>query len=373
MQGLQLRSLVRDTGELELSLVRVDAPEPESDEVTIRVEATPINPADIGLLTGPADMSAATFAGISRSPVVTARIPQTAMRALAARVGQSLPVGGEGAGTVIKAGKNVQELVGKKVAARGGAMWAQYCTIGASDCLVLPTDATAADGASSFINPLTALGMVETMRSEGHSGIVHTAAASNLGQILVRLCADEVVPLVNVVRKPEQAALLRHLGAEHVVDTSAPTFLDDLTDALVATKATIAFDAIGGGKQGSQILTAMEIAANKNATTYSRYGSSTFKQLYIYGALDTSPTELARSFGFSWSAGGFLLSSFLQKVGPKRGAELRERVVASLKTTFKSRYSHTISLAEVLDRDVMLKYLRRATGAKYLIDPTKGL
>ena len=373
MQGLQLRSLVKETGDLELSLVRVDVPEPGDDEVMIRVEATPINPSDIGLLTALADMRAAKMSGTKDKPLITAPIPQNAMRALTARVGQSLPVGNEGAGTVIKAGKNAQDLLGKTVAAIGGAMYAQYRVVRASDCLVLPADATAADGASSFVNPLTALGIVETMRSEGHSAIVHTAAASNLGQMLVRLCSEESIPLVNIVRKPDQAALLRDLGATYVVDISAPSFFEDLTSALIATKATIAFDAIGGGKLGSQILTAMEIAASKNATTYSRYGSTTFKQLYIYGGLDTAPTELTRSFGFSWSVGGFLLTKFLQKVGPKRGAELRARVAAGLKTTFLSRYSHTISLAEVLDRDVMSKYLQRTTGAKYLIDPRKGL
>jgi NADPH:quinone reductase len=373
MQGLQLRSLVKETGDLELSLVRVDVPEPGDDEVMIRVEATPINPSDIGLLTALADMRAAKMSGTKDEPLITAPIPQNAMRALAARVGQSLPVGNEGAGTVIKAGKNAQDLLGKTVAAIGGAMYAQYRVVRASDCLVLPADATAADGASSFVNPLTALGMVETMRSEGHSAIVHTAAASNLGQMLVRLCNEESIPLVNIVRKPEQAALLRDLGATYVVDISAPSFFEDLTSALIATKATIAFDAIGGGKLGSQILTAMEIAASKNATTYSRYGSTTFKQLYIYGGLDTSPTELTRSFGFSWSVGGFLLTKFLQKVGPNRGTELRARVAAGLKTTFLSRYSHTISLAEALDPDVMSKYLQRTTGAKYLIDPRKGL
>ena len=373
MQGLQLRSLVKETGDLELSLVRVDVPEPGDDEVMIRVEATPINPSDIGLLTALADMRAAKMSGTKDKPLITAPIPQNAMRALTARVGQSLPVGNEGAGTVIKAGKNAQDLLGKTVAAIGGAMYAQYRVVRVSDCLVLPADATAADGASSFVNPLTALGMVETMRSEGHSAIVHTAAASNLGQMLVRLCSEESIPLVNIVRKPDQAALLRDLGATYVVDISAPSFFEDLTSALIATKATIAFDAIGGGKLGSQILTAMEIAASNNATTYSRYGSTTFKQLYIYGGLDTSPTELTRSFGFSWSVGGFLLTKFLQKIGPKRGTELRARVAAGLKTTFLSRYSHTISLAEALDRDVMSKYLQRTTGAKYLIDPRKGL
>lgn len=373
MQGLQLRSLVKESGELELSLQRVDVPEPKDDEVTIRVEATPINPSDIGLLTGPADMRAAKASGSKESPVVTAPIPPNMMRALAARIGHSLPVGNEGAGTVTKAGKNAQSLMGKRVAAIGGAMYSQYRTVRVADCLPLPAGATAADGASCFVNPLTALAMVETMRAEGHKAIVHTAAASNLGQMLVKICLDDDVPLVNVVRKPDQVRLLRDLGAKHVVDTSAPTFFEDLTNGLIETNATIAFDAIGGGKLGSQILTAMEIAANKNATSYSRYGSSTFKQLYIYGALDTSPTELARSFGFSWAVGGFLLTPFLQKIGPDKAARLRARVAEELTTTFASHYSRSISLAEALDLSVMSAYLKRATGDKYLIDPSKGL
>jgi NADPH-dependent curcumin reductase CurA len=295
------------------------------------------------------------------------------MRMMTARLGQSMPVGNEGAGTVIKAGKNAQALMGKTVAAIGGAMYSQYRTVRASDCLPLPAGASAKDGASCFVNPLTALAMVETMRREGHTALLHTAAASNLGQMLVKICKKDGVDLVNVVRKPDQAALLRDIGAKFIVDSSAPSFFDDLTNALVATKATIAFDAIGGGKLGSQILTAMEVAANKNATSYSRYGSTTFKQLYIYGGLDTGPTELARSFGFSWAIGGFLLTPFLQKVGPEKGAELRARVAAELKTTFASHYSHTISLAEALDLNVMGAYLKRATGDKYLIDPNKGL
>jgi NADPH2:quinone reductase len=373
MQSLQLRSLVKESGELELTLISAEVPEPGDDEVTIRIDATPINPSDIGLLTGPADMTAARASGGRENPTVTAPIPPGAMRALAGRVGQSLPVGNEGAGAVVKAGKNAANLLGKLVAATGGAMYAQYRTVRAADCLVLPAGATAADGASSFVNPLTALGMVETMRAEGHVAIVHTAAASNLGQMLVRVCLEERIPLVNVVRKPEQAGLLRDLGAQYVVDTSAPSFFKDLTDAVAATKATIVFDAIGGGELGSQILTAMEIVASRGMAAYNRYGSSTLKQLYIYGALDTSPTKLTRSYGFAWSVGGFLVTSFVEKIAPKRAAELRARVAAGLKTTFASQYSQTISLAEALDLGTMSRYLKRETGQKYLIEPNRGL
>src|SRR5271154_2560477 len=283
MDGLQLRSLATSGGELQLSLVRVPVTEPGPDDVLVRVDATPINPSDIGLLFGAADMRNAKFSGKGADAKVTAPIPENLRRAMAARVGQSLPAGNEGAGTVIKAGANAQNLLGKTVAILGGAMYAQYRTMKAADCLLLPAGTSATDGASCFVNPLTALGMTETMRREGHTALVHTAAASNLGQMLNKLCLKDGIQLVNIVRSAEQAKLLRGIGAKLVVDSSAPGFTDDLTQALVETGATIAFDAIGGGKLASQILTSMELALNKTAMTYSRYGSTTHKQGYIYG------------------------------------------------------------------------------------------
>jgi len=258
------------------------------------------------------------------------------------------------------------------VAIFGGAMYAQYRCIAASQCLVLPPDATPADGASCFVNPLTALGMVETMKREGHSALVHTAAASNLGQMLNRICLKDGIALVNIVRKPEQAALLREQGASHVCDLSAPGFMDALTDALAATGATIAFDAIGGGKLAGQILTCMEAAINRNAKEYSRYGSAVHKQVYLYGMLDTGPTEVVRNFGMAWGIGGWLLFPFLQKIGPAAAQALRERVAAELKTTFASRYTRTVSLAEALTPAAIAVYAKRATGEKYLIDPSRG-
>lgn len=373
--GLELRSLVKPEGELELSLVEVPIPTPAADEIVVRVEATPINPSDLGLLTGPADLSTVKASGTKDRPVITATIPATVMPALAARTGQSMPVGNEGAGTVIAAGASpqAQALMGKTVAMIGGAMYAQYRCLKAADVIVLPDDATPADGASCFVNPLTALGMVETMRREGHKALVHTAAASNLGQMLVRICKADGVPLVNVVRSAEQEKLLRDQGAEYVVNSTDPDFTAKLTDAVAATGATLAFDAIGGGRLGSQILSAMEAAANRTAEAYSRYGSSTHKQLYIYGALDTRPTELARNFGFAWGVGGWLLTPFLMKIGPEAGQRLRARVAAELKTTFRSRYTAEIGLAEALDPKVLAAYSRRATGEKYLINPAKGL
>ncbi len=371
--GLQLRSLAKKNGELELSLVRLATPEPGPDEVVVRVEASPINPSDLGLLTGAADMTTAKLSGTAASPVVTATIPEKMMRAMAGRLDESMPVGNEGAGVVIKAGTSeaAQALLGKTVAMLGGAMYAQYRTLKAVQCMVLPAGTKPAEGASCFVNPLTALSMVEVMRREGHTALVHTAAASNLGQMLNRICIKDNVNLVNIVRKQEQEDILRKLGAKYICNSGSPTFMEDLTKALVATGATIAFDAIGGGKLAGQILTCMEAAAVAAMKEYSRYGSTTHKQVYIYGGLDRSPTELARNFGMTWSVSGWLLTPFLQKIGMEGNQKLRARVVAELKTTFASHYTKEISLAEVLQLDNVALYSKFGTGAKYLINPNK--
>jgi NADPH:quinone reductase-like Zn-dependent oxidoreductase len=372
--GLQLRSLIKKSGELELSLANVPVPEPAADEVVVRVEATPINPSDLGLLIGPADMSTAKVSGTKESPVITAKVPDAAMGAMAARLGDSMPVGNEGAGVVIKTGSSdaAKALMGKTVAMIGGAMYAQYRCLKVSECLPLPDGATPAEGASCFINPLTALGMTETMRREGHKALVHTAAASNLGQMLNKICLKDGIPLVNIVRSKEQAEILHKIGARHVVDSTAPTFMDDLTNALVETGATIAFDAIGGGRLAGQILTGMEAAINKTAKAYSRYGSGVHKQVYIYGSLDPRPVELNRAFGMAWGVGGWLLFPFLMKIGQAEGAKLRQRVVAELKTTFASHYTQVVSLQEALQLDNIAVYGKRATGEKFLINPNKG-
>ena len=372
--GLQLRSLIRKSGELEVSLAEVAIAEPAADEVIVRVEATPINPSDLGLLFGAGDMANAKASGTAQQPVITAPVPEAAMRAMAGRLDESMPVGNEGAGTVVKTGSSdaAKALLGKTVAMIGGAMYAQFRTMKARDCLVLPAGATAADGASCFVNPLTSLGMVETMRREGHKALVHTAAASNLGQMLNKICIKDGVALVNIVRNAEQAALLRGIGAKYICDSTAPTFMEDLTQALVETGATLAFDAIGGGKLAGQILTCMEVAANKTAKVYSRYGSDVYKQVYIYGGLDTGPTVLNRAFGMTWGIGGWLLFPFLQKIGPADGARLRQRVVDELKTTFASHYTRVISLQETLQLPNIAIYNKRATGEKFLINPNKA-
>ena len=370
--ALQLRSLVQADGSLQLSLEPTPVPVPGPDDVLIQVQATPINPSDIGLLFGPADLSTVQVSGSADRPVVTARIPERAMPGLAARLGQSMPVGNEGAGLVVAAGASpaAQALLGRTVAAIGGAMYAQYRAMPVAQCLPLPAGTTAAEGASCFVNPLTALGMVETMKREGHTALVHTAAASNLGQMLNRICQKDGIDLVNIVRKPEQAELLRGIGAKYVCDSSAPGFMDELTDALASTGATIAFDATGGGTLAGQILQCMEAAINRNAKEYSRYGSAVHKQVYLYGALDTRPTEIRRTFGMAWSVGGWLLFPFLNKIGPAATQALRERVAAELKTTFASHYARTVSLAGALSADAIAFYGQRNTGAKVLIDPS---
>ena len=372
--GLQLRSLIKKSGDLEISLVRVPTPEPGPDEVVVRVEAAPINPSDLGLLVGAADMTTAKSSGTKESPVITAKLSEAGMKAMAGRLDESMPVGNEGAGVVIKTGSldAAKALMGKTVAMIGGAMYSQYRCLRVAECLPLPAGTTPAEGASCFVNPLTSLGMTETMRREGHKALVHTAAASNLGQMLNKICLKDGIGLVNIVRSAQQAEILRRIGAKHVVDSTAPTFMDDLTEALVQTGATLAFDAIGGGKLAGQILTAMETAVNKTAKVYSRYGSSVHKQVYIYGGLDLGPTILNRAFGMAWGIGGWLLFPFLQKIGPADGAKLRQRVVDELKTTFASHYTQVVSLPEALQPNHIAVYAKRATGEKYLINPNKA-
>lgn len=372
--GLRLHSLIKRSGELELSLSEVEVHDPGPDQVVVKVEATPINPSDLGLMFGAADMASAQTSGSGKSVTVTAPVPTNALPFLAARLDQPLPVGNEGAGTVVKAGSSeaAQQLLGQTVSMAGGAMYAQYRVIDARNCQPLPAGTTAAEGASWFVNPMTALGMTETMKRESHTALVHTAAASNLGQMLNRVCLADGIGLVNIVRSPQQAKILKDIGAIHIVDSTAPTFLDDLTRALAETGATIAFDAIGGGKLASHILSCMERVQSAGAAEYSRYGSTTHKQVYIYGGLDSGATELRRNYGMAWGVGGWLLMAFLQKIGRDEQARLQQRVVRSLKTTFASHYTRTISLPEALDPQNIAVYSRRSTGEKFLINPNQS-
>jgi NADPH:quinone reductase len=374
--SLGLRSLVKQDGVLELSLAQVTVSPPKDDEVIIRIEATPINPSDLGLLLAGGDVSSAKVSGKGSQTVLTAPIAPVVMRALSARIGKPMPVGLEGAGVVIGAGasREAQALLGKTVSTFVGGMYGQLRKVRAADCLVLPAEIKPEEAASAFVNPLTALGMVETARREGHKGLVNKAAASNLGQILNRLCQADGVPLVNIVRSEEQIQILKGLGAKHIVNSIDANFRNDLISALKATGATLAFDAIGGGKLAGQILNAMEaVAAGASPDTYNMYGSSVHKQVYVYGTLDPSPIELARGSGMVWGIGGWLLFHFLTKVGPEVEARLKARVASEIRTTFASHYSRTISLVEAIDPQVIAAYGRRATGEKFLINPSLAI
>lgn len=370
--GLQLQSLLSANASVRVSLESAPLPELGPRDVLVRVEAAPINPSDLGLMFPGADMGNAALTGTAERPIVTAPVRQGAMATLAPRIDVAMPLGHEGAGTVIAAGTSpqAQSLLGRTVAMFGGAMYAQFRAIDAGDCLLLPEGITAQQGASSFVNPLTALGMLETMRREGHRALVHTAAASNLGQMLNRVCLIDGVGLVNVVRRPEQAAILREAGAKHVCDSSSPSFESELTDAVHATGATIAFDAVSGGRLAGQILSAMEFALNRGVKVYSRYGSLTHKQVYLYGALDPGVTEFKRDFGTAWGMGGWILTTFLQKLDPTLLESLKQRVAAGIATTFATHYSHLISLSDALTVETIASYMRKSTGDKYLIVPS---
>jgi NADPH2:quinone reductase len=374
-QQQQLRSTVTSSGQLKLELAQIEVPAPTSNEVLVRVEASPINPSDLGLLFGMADMSTAKASGTSDAPMITADIAPNILKTLTARLDQALPVGNEGGGVVVAAGDSelAQSMLGKTVGILGGAMYTQFRCVDAEQCLVMHEGTTSAEAASCFVNPLTALGMVETMRAEGHTALVHTAAASNLGQMLNKICISDGVQLVNIVRKQEQVDLLTAMGAQHVCNTSDEDFMQQLTDALVETGATIAFDATGGGPLTGQILTAMERAALTTTKEYSGYGSTTYKQVYIYGGLDRRPTEFNRAFGTAWGIGGWLLPPFLQKIGVDAAEALRQRVANEIKTTFASAYTAEVSLSEALTLEAITVYGKQATGEKYLINPSKGI
>jgi len=370
-KGLQLRSLIKPEGELELSLAEVDLPTPGPGDVIIKVEATPINPSDLGLLIGAGDIRTAVQSGTADRPVITAKVPEAGLRAMKARIGQSLGVGNEGAGTVVAAGESeaAQALLGKRVTGLGGEFYSEYRMLNVGQVMELPEGATAEQGASCYVNPLTALSFVETMREMGHESLVHTAAASNLGQMLNKICIKDGVPLVNIVRKDEQAEILRDIGAKHIVNSTSPTFMEDLIAALMETGATLGFDAIGGGPLAGQLLIAMEAAASRKMKEYSRYGSGQQTQVFIYGRLDMSPTQVPPGVGFAWNLSGYLLTPFLQKAGKEVRARMYKRVMDELTTTFASHYTERISLAEALNLETLKAYDAKATGEKYLITP----
>ncbi|WP_426028323.1 NADH oxidase [Brevundimonas sp. TWP2-3-4b2] len=372
LTGRELRSSVHDDGTLRLMLEDVVMDVMAPDEIVVRVEAAPINPSDLGLLLGPADVASVRTEGTSERPLLVFDIPAPRRASVAARIGVSSAVGNEGAGTVVAAGEDAMDWIGRRVGMVGGGMYADLRKIRTREALALPDGVTVAQGAALTVNPMTALGFVETARAEGHTAIVHTAAASSLGQMLQKICASDGVPLVNIVRSAEQVDLLRGIGAAHVLNSRDPDFRSQLVEAISETGATVAFDAIGGGTLGSDIMRAMERGAVSRMKEYSRYGSNSFKQLYTYGALDLSPMVLDRlAFGFQWSVSGWLLTPFLQKAGAETVARLRKRVFDELTTTFATHYTRTIGLGEALDPQLLRAYERKATGEKYLINPTQ--
>ncbi len=364
--GKQITSTFTADGKLTVTLDDQLFADPTGFQVLVRIEAAPINPSDLALLFGPADLANADYA----PGRIVARMPAAAMGFMAGRTGDVMPVGNEGAGTVIAAGDEpyAQGLIGKRVSCRSGATYASHALCDARTCMPLPENISAEQGAAAVVNPLTALCFVETMRNDGFTGLIHTAAASNLGQMLVKLCAEENIPLVNVVRSDEQVAILKAIGAENIVNSADADFFGQLVSAIAKTGAMMAFDAIGGGKMAATLLTAMEAVASKGAA-YNRYGSDVPKQVYIYGMLDTGPTILNRTFGFAWDVGGWLLTPLLAKMGAEGIGRLAARVIAGLTTTFASSYKARVSLEEMLTRDVAMAYNAKATGEKYLVVP----
>ena len=253
----------------------------------------------------------------------------------------------------------------------GGNIDTRFRRISLADCLIFPEGTQAASCASSFVNPLTVLGFVETMRDEGHEALVHTAAASNLGQMLVKVCLADGIELINVVRSSEQVRLLKGIGAKHVLNATDDSFMERLTDLVRMTGATLGFDAIGGGRLACDILTAMERAFAPAA--FSLYGSVVNKQVYVYGLLDPAPIEIDRTVGAAWGVGSWLMMYRMAALGPARVDRLKQRIVREIDTLFHSNYTATIGLQDMLDLDVVAAMNGLGTGSKYLLNPTLGV
>lgn len=362
--GKQLTTQLDADGTLTLQLNDKTWEAPKAGQVLIKVEATPINPSDLGLLFASADTDNAVYT----PGKIVAKMPDNATRAMKARHGIPMPAGNEAAGIVVAAGEGAEHLLGKRIACVPGTAYATYALADTQMAFAVDDSVTAEQAASSFVNPMTALGFVETMKTEGFTGIVHAAAASNLGQMLVKICQEDNVPLVNVVRSDAQVKLLKDLGATHVLNMTDADYMPKLIDAIAETKAMIGFDPIGGGTVASQFLSAMEAAASRGAA-FSRYGSSEAKKVCIYGALDLGPTILNRAFGLTWDLSGWLLTPFMMKAGPEVVGRMRARVMKDLTTTFASHYKAHVTLEGMLTKEAVSEYNARRTGEKYLVTP----
>jgi NADPH2:quinone reductase len=369
--ALELRSRISSAGRLEVSLVDVPVQTPGPGEVLVRIDAAPLNPSDMGLLFGPANLAEAEYSGTADRPVLRAPVNPATLDRLKLRLDKSLPVGNEGCGSVVRAGAGVEHLLGRTVSVYGGAMYTQYRCLPAVNCLVLPGGVSAEQGASGFVNPLTALGLVETAQQAGHKAIIQTAAGSNVGHMVAKICAADGIPLISIVRRADQIETLRTLGSRYVLDTSSDTFDQELAEAVDDTRATVAFDAVGGPLTG-RMLNAMEAGLGRKETAYSRYGVPIVKDVYVYGSLDTRPVEVSLfGVGLYWGVRGWLLFQYLEKIGSETGQRLRERVAREIHTTFATRYKGSVSLSEALSREAVGNYYQRRTGEKYLITPNR--
>ncbi len=364
--GKQLFATLAPDGQLTVEVADSEFPDPTGNQVLVKMEAAPINPSDLALLLGQADLESGEY-----SPgKLVATMPEPFHSASKGRHGQRLPVGNEGAGTVVATGTTdmAKALMGQRVACVPGHAYSQYATADAAMCLPLG-DLSSEVGASAFVNPMTALGFVENARMDGQKAIVHAAAASNLGQMLVKICQEDGMGLVNIVRKAEQETILRDLGAEWVVNSSAPDFLPKLMAAIDATDAYYGFDPIGGGTTVDACFKAMERVAVGKMKDYNRYGSNQQKRMFIYGRLDTGPTTLTPSYGFGWTLSGWLLTPFLAQAGVETMMRMRQRVLAGLTSTFASSYKRKVTLEQMLEKNAASDYRKMKTGEKYLVTP----
>lgn len=364
--GKQLFTTLSSDGTLTVAVEDVTFPKPTGNQVLVKMEAAPINPSDLAILTSAADLENAEY-----SPgKFVAKMPEPFNSAAKARHGQKLPAGNEGAGTVVATGDSdmAKALNGQRVACVPGNAYSQYCIADAAMCLPLG-DHSSEDGASAFVNPMTALGFAENAKMDGQKAIVHTAAASNLGQMLIKICQEDDIELVNIVRKAQHVDLLKGLGAKHVVNSSDDDFMQQLRTAIDATDAFYGFDPIGGGHATDNVFKAMEQVAVSKMTEYNRYGSNQQKRMFIYGRLDLGPTILTPSYGFGWTLSGWLLTPFLANAGMETVGRMRQRVLENLTTTFASSYKAKVNLEQMLEKDAVIDYRAMKTGEKYLVTP----